>query len=251
MRPKESFTMTTTTVKFDHAVSTTTNTFETCKCYTKIKFGESYFNAKPGMVLERNSVGEVIRIYNGYTYDDFIPNLPYWEENGKGSIERSFIWLDEAPSFVQSIIEDLEDMSRNGHIYGVYNPNRNPLRKRKVITMIQAARLYSDRATHLIMEAVSASNIKSKNLIFDRSFTFEECEGGFYKFDGVPSICTKLDGNYTEYVTYRFFCKGKIILKSEYNDCELSPTHWSIVSKKEWGDEEKYYLSHPPISDDE
>lgn len=226
--------------------------FEICKTFAKVKFGESYFNAKPGMVLQRNSGGEIIRIYNGYVYDDFAPNLPYWEEGKEGRIIRSFMWLNEAPSFVQSIIEDLENMSRNGHIYGVHNPNRNPLRKRKVIAMIQAARLYSDRATHLIMEAVSAaSNIKSKNLIFDRSFTFEECEGGFYKFNGVPPICTKLDGNYTEYVTYRFFCKGEIILKSEYNDCELSPTHWSIVSKKEWEDEEKYYLSHPPISDDE
>lgn len=223
--------------------------FEICKTFAKVKFSESYFNAKPGMVLQRDSGGEIIRIYNGYVYDDFAPNLPYWEEGKEGRIIRSFMWLNEAPSFVQSIIEDLENMSRNGHIYGVHNPNRNPLRKRKVIAMIQAARLYSDGATHLIMEA--SANIKSKNLIFDRSFTFEECEGGFYKFDGVPSISTKLDGNYTEYVTYRFFCKGKIILKSEYNDCELSPTHWSIVSKKEWEDEEKYYLSHPPISDDE
>lgn len=223
--------------------------FEICKTFAKVKFSESYFNAKPGMVLQRDSGGEIIRIYNGYVYDDFAPNLPYWEEGKEGRIIRSFMWLNEAPSFVQSIIEDLEDMSINGHIYGVHNPNRNPLRKRKVLAMIQAARLYSDGATHLIMEA--SANIKSKNLIFDRSFTFEECEGGFYKFNGVPSISTKLDGNYTEYVTYRFFCKWKIILKSEYNDCELSPTHWSIVSKKEWEDEEKYYLSHPPISDDE
>ena len=239
--------MTTTTVKFDHAVSTTTNTFETCKGYTKVKLGESYFNAKPGMVLQRDSGGEVIRIYNGYTYDDFAPNLPYWEENGKGSIERSFIWLDEAPSFVQSIIEDLEDMSRNGHIYGVHNPNKNPLRKRKALAMIKAAGLYSDVATHLIMEA--SANIKSKELIFDGSITFEEEGGGFWKYEGVPSICIKYNGRYTEYVTYRFFCKGKIILKSEYNDSE-APTHWALISRREWEDEEKYY-SHHPISDDE
>ena len=225
--------------------------FEICKTFAKVKFGESYFNAKPGMVLQRDSGGKVIRIYNGCVYDDFAPNLPYWEEGKEGRIIRSFMWLNEAPDFVQVTVKTIDEMSENGHLYGVYNPNRNVHRKRKIFAMIKAARLYSDRATHLIMEAVSASNIKSKNLIFDRSFTFEECEGGFYKFDGVLSISTKLDGNYTEYVTYRFFCKKKIILKSEYNDCELSPTHWSIVSKKEWEDEVKYYLSHPPISDDE
>lgn len=248
MRPKESFTMT-TTVKFDHAVSTT-NTFETCKGYAKVKISESYFNAKPGMVLQRDSGGKVIRIYNGCVYDDYCPDLPYWEEGKEGRIIRSFMWLNEAPDFVQVTVKTIEKMSENGHLYGVHNPNRNPIRKRKVFAMIKAAGLYSDGATHLIMEA--SANIKFKNLMFDGAVTFEEVEREeFIKIDGVPSISTKLDGNYTEYVTFRCFGKGKIILQSEYNDCELTHTRWRLLGRKEYDDKLKYYLSHPPISDDE
>lgn len=226
--------------------------FEICKTFAKVKFSESYFNAKPGMVLQRDSGGEIIRIYNGCVYDDYCPDLPYWEEGKEGRIIRSFMWLNEAPSFVQSIIEDLENMSRNGHIYGVHNPNRNPLRKRKVIAMIQAARLYSDGAVYLIMEALSKLNIKSKDLMFDGAISFEEVEREeFIKIDGVPSICSTLNGDYTEYVTFRCFGKGRIILQSEYNDCELSPTRWRLLGRKEYDDKLKYYLSHPPISSDD
>lgn len=219
------------------------STFKVCKTFIKVKFGESYFNAKPGMVLQRNDSGVIIRIFSGITYDNLTPDLPYWEENGKGGFERSFMWLDEAPDFVQAVIQDLNDMAENGHIYGVYNPNANPKRKKKVLAMIQeAAGLYSDIPTSLVSKAVS--NIKSKDLVFDTAISFEEGEEGFCKIDGVPSISTTLDGNYTEYVTFRSFCRGKIILQSEYNSCELTPTHWRLISRKEYDDELKYYLSH-------
>lgn len=218
------------------------STFETCKAFAKIKFGKGYFNVKPGMVLQKLN-GIVIRVFNGYTYDNLDPELPYWEEGRDGGIERSFMHTDEAPEFVWDNVQAINEMAEKGHIYGVHNPNANIPRKRRIAAMIEAAGLYSDGPTSLVSKA--ASNIKSKDLIFDGGVvTFEEGEEGFWKIDGVPSISTTLDGNYTEYVTFRNFCRGKIILQSEYNSCELTPTHWRLISRKEYDDKLKYYLSH-------